>query len=112
MPILVFDPETGICLKEIGGAAIVRSGEVGVERPQEFDGVHLKLLRWIGGDVRRIDPTPEQIAAQEEGKIKEGLLRILLEDRFEQENRLRVLESKAPITRAQFIDALKARFGM
>ena len=63
--------------------------------------------------------TPEDVAdqaartsVQEEEKIRTGLLRILLTDRFGLENRLRVLAGKASVTREQFLDAVKARLGL
>jgi hypothetical protein len=96
----------GTCEMEIGGAAVVPEGRVGVPRPRDLEDVPLRYLRLIGGKVVRVDPTPEELAVREEARVREALFRNLLEDRLEVENRIRALEGKEPLTKAQFAAAL------
>jgi hypothetical protein len=103
---LVFQAD-GMCGMEIGGDAIVPEGYVGIPRPRDFEDVPLRYLRLVGGKVVQVPPTSEELAAREEARVREGLFRNLLEDRLEVENRIRALEGKEPLTKAQFVAALK-----
>ena len=56
------------------------------------------------------DPTEAEVLLGRRILLKFG--EVYFVDRFEVENRLRVLEGKAAITREQFLDAVKARLGL
>jgi hypothetical protein len=107
---LVFKAD-GTCGMEIGGEAIVPERYVGIPRSRDLEDVPLRYLRLIDGKVVRVPPTSEELAVREEARVREALFRNLLEDRLEVENRLRGLEGKEPLTKAQFVAALKTEAG-
>jgi hypothetical protein len=102
-----------VCVKRVGGEAgndIL--GGVMFDEPFECVGVRLNRIVLVGG-VPTVNPmTQAEIDAQEHAALSGAFVRALLTDRFELENRVRVLEGKAQITEAQFKTALKTKLGL
>ena len=63
--------------------------------------------RYQGG---QFSPVPVPLTQDERAALEVDGLRLQFEIEFDQENRIRALENKAPITRATYRDALVARW--
>ena len=57
-------------------------------------------------------PTPEEIEAKDAEKLQNAFLKAIIADRFELENRVRVLEGKVSITETQYRTAVRAILGL
>lgn len=83
------------------------AGAVEVPDPPE----HGQDQRWNGAAWEDLPDRPGREAAREiaVGFERDRLARLVFEIEFDQENRLRALEGKPAVTRAQYRDALVSR---
>lgn len=99
------------CVKRISGDAVLDvSGAVVMNEPPEAAGIPMRLVKLIGGIVTTVpEPplTPEQIAARATKEELDLAMRKIFLVAFNHENRIRALEGKAAITKAQFKMALE-----
>lgn len=104
---LIFVGET--CVQRIGGQAVNSiPGSTEIAEPPEMRDLPVYRIRLSGGNVTAIPLTQAEIDA-ENARVEQGdVLRKIVHAFFNHENRLRVLEGKAPITREQFVTAVKA----
>lgn len=57
-------------------------------------------------------PTPEEIAARDAERLQNAFLKAIIADRFELENRVRILEGKPAITETQYRTAVRTKLGI
>jgi len=77
-----------------------------IEELPETLSIDIDRLKLIGGVVVVVDYTPEQQAAKDDKDLSDTILLKVGKTLFNHENRIRVLEGKAPITAAQFKTAI------
>jgi hypothetical protein len=104
---LIFGTD-GKCIKEIGGAAIPDAGTA-YARPSALAGVPIDQLTIVSGVVMR--DSAAQAAAEASAMTlaeQSDTLGKIVSVFLNHENRLRALEAKAPVTKAQLMTAIKA----
>lgn len=95
------------CVKRIGGDAVMDiSNGIIVDDTPETVGVPMSRIKLIGGVVTVVPPTQAEIDAAGAKADQDAILKKMFLVAFNHENRIRVLEGKAAITKAQFKTAL------
>jgi len=108
---LVFN-QSGACIKEIGGSAIVEDGYVGVPRPPALAGAPMRFLTIVEGVVTQRAEMPEETMARDSAAYQNALIGGVTKVLLNHENRIRALEAKPAITINQFRAAVKTILGL